>query len=345
MIIHALPNVAAHVIITAMNPLPDPTIWPCLLADVGGTHVRFARVLMPGGTPVDIQTIETADHPTMVSAASLYRASTGQAPRPFASAVIAVAAPITNGRIRLTNTAFAIDPEAIRREFAISVVRLINDFEALAWALPTLRDDDLRLLGKNMPGRRATMAVIGPGTGLGCAGMLRSNGRWHAVPGEGGHATLSAQTDREAAVIAAARRTHGHVSAERLLSGIGLPSLYRALAQVEGRGADPSIASAVDVTEGAERDALLASTVDLFGALLGGFAGNIALSFGATGGLLLGGGIAPKIATRLETSPFRERFESKGRFKGYLEGIGTAIIVRPEPALDGLATMIGQTPT
>lgn len=318
------------------------TIYPCLLADVGGTHVRFARALQAGTPPVDILTVPTADHPTMVAAADAYRGIDGASSRPFASAAIAIAAPITHGRIRLTNSAFTIDPDAMRRELGLVAVTLVNDFEAQAWALPSLGDDDLAPLGDRLPSRRATMAVVGPGTGLGCAGMLLANGRWHAVPGEGGHATLSAQTAREAEVIAAARRVHGHVSAERLLSGIGLPTLYRALAEVEGRAADPAIRTAADVTEGAARDALLAGTVDLFGALLGGYAGNVALTFGAIGGLLIGGGIAPRIVDRLGASPFRERFVAKGRFRGYLDAIGTAIVTRPDPALDGLATMIAQ---
>lgn len=319
----------------------NPEAYPCLIADVGGTHVRFARVLEPGAGPTDIETVATADHATMALAAAAYRGSANTA-RPFRGAAIAVAAPITHGRIRLTNNAFTIDADTMRRDLELDTVQLVNDFEAQAWALPTLGDDDLVVLGERLPSRRATMAVVGPGTGLGCAGLLRAGGYWQAVPGEGGHVTLSAQTDLEAAVIAAARRVHGHVSAERLLSGIGLPVLYRALAEAGRRPADPAIATAADITEGAEHDASLASTIDMFGALLGGYAGNIALSFGAIGGLLIGGGIAPRIATRLAASPFRERFVAKGRFRGYLESIGTAIVVRPEPALDGLATMLAQ---
>ncbi len=318
------------------------THYPCLLADAGGTHIRFARTLAAGAAPIDIETVATADYPTMAAAATAYRTPAAGPERPFASAAVAVAAPITDGRIRLTNTAFTIDARAMQHELGLAGVTLVNDFEAQAWALPILADTDLAVLGEQLPSRRATMAVVGPGTGLGCAGMLLAKGRWHAVPGEGGHATLSAQNDLEADVIAAARRAHGHVSAERLLSGIGLPTLYRSLAQVEGRSADPSIRTAVDITEGADEDALLAGTVDLFGALLGGYAGNVALTFGAVGGLLVGGGIAPKIAARLARSPFRERFVAKGRFRGYLEAIGTAIVTRPDPALDGLATMIAQ---
>jgi glucokinase len=154
--------------------------------------------------------------------------------------------------------------------------------------------------------------------------------------------TLSAQSDLEAAVIARARDEFDHVSAERLVSGSGLPTLYRCLADVLGEAADPALDDGARITEAASASALAAATIDLFGAFLGGFAGNVALTLGARGGVWIAGGIAPRLVERLAASPFRQRFECKGRFQSYLEPIGTAIITRPDPALGGLAFAIEQ---
>ncbi len=320
---------------------PDATApagYPVLLADVGGTHVRFARQPAPDAAIQDHRTFLTGEFATLADAIAAWTAEPGSAARaPIARAAIAIAAPVRAGPIRLTNTDFIIDAEAIARRFGLGDVRLMNDFEAQAWALPTLSADDFVALGRQPPDRSATMAVIGPGTGLGCAGLLRTADGWWPLPGEGGHATLSAQTDLEAAVIDRARRVGDHVSAERLVSGTGLPLLYRCLAEVRGEPADPALDDGERISQAAADSPLAAETLALFGAFLGGFAGNVALTLGARGGVWIAGGIAPKMIDRLAASPFRERFEQKGRFRTYLAPIGTAVVTRPEPALDGLA--------
>lgn len=348
-----MPNPSSNARPAAARRAPRAPSRPRLLADVGGTNIRFACCDGPGLPPDRILVLPTAGFPDLRAAALAYRERLDRPPV-FAGAVIAVAAPVTGRRIRLTNTDFVVDADALSaglgalqparapRAVAAPPVRLMNDFEALAWSLPILPDADLVPIGEAEPSRRSTMAVVGPGTGLGCAGLLRHGDHWHPVPGEGGHMTLAAQTALEADVIGVVRREFPHVSAERLLSGIGLPTLYRALALVQGIVPDADVRSAGDVTRGLDgsggtADPLRIDTVAMFGALLGGFSGNVALVFGATGGLLVGGGIAPRIAARIAASPFRERFVGKGRFEGYLSRIGTAIIARPDPALDGLA--------
>ena len=187
-----------------------------------------------------------------------------------------------------------------------------------------------------------TMAVIGPGTGLGVAGVVQTPRAWLALPGEGGHATLSAADDFESALLAWVRGRHEHVSAERLLSGIGLPLLHQALAAVNGEPADEL--SAQDIVERGLADAggLCGRTLDAFCALLGSFAGNVALTLGARGGVYIGGGIVPRLGERFFDSRFRERFEAKGRFRSYLAGIPTVLITDTLVALEGAAVAVAQ---
>lgn len=326
------------------DPSSPCPLYPLLLADIGGTHVRVALRKGPGEPIRDHRNYATARFAGIADVVAAWvdetrSGSTADRPGPaFSRAVLAVAAPVGGGPIRLTNTDFVVDAAELARRFAPCRVHLMNDFEAQAWSLPTLGEGDYRSLGPLAPAGDRTMAVLGPGTGLGCAGLILSPaGRWMPLPGEGGHVTLSARTALEAEVIAVARQSFAHVSAERLVSGSGLPLLYRCLAAVRGETADPALDSGEKVGKAIGDSPLAAATIDLFGALLGGFAGNVALTLGAEGGVWIAGGIAPALAEALEASPFRERFEDKGRFSGYLARIGTAIVTRRDPALDGLA--------
>jgi glucokinase len=338
-----------------MNDWPYPT----LLADVGGTQLRFAIAEAAHAAPGLIRVLRTADHRSLTEAAQAYLALVGRsgggvagtgagrgAGRP-ASAAFAVAAPVAAARlgpVRLTNIDFTIDGAELLACLDLAALWIVNDFEALAWSMPTLAEDELDVIGTTTPRRDATMAVIGPGTGMGCAGLLRNAAGWHAIPGEGGHVTLSARTRFEREVLAVAADQMDHVSAEKLLSGIGMPLLYRAVATVRGHDvASGPLPASRDITARAVAggDALSREVVETFCALLGGYAGNVALTFGATGGLLIGGGIARPIAGLLARSAFRSRFEDKGRFSSYLRPIGTARIMRAQPALDGLVHALG----
>lgn len=335
----------------------DDWTYPTLLADVGGTQLRFAIAEAPRASPTLVRVLRTADHRSLDVAAQAYLAQigrgAGESPacsagrsrscRPL-SAALAVATPAEPARlrpVRLTNTDFEIDGPGLVSSLGLTALWIVNDFEALAWSLPTLSPAELQVIGRTPPTLAATMAVIGPGTGMGCAGLLRDTAGWHAVPGEGGHVTLAARTGFEREVLAAAADQMGHVSAEKLLSGLGLPLLYRAVATVRG---DPAATQPLpepqEITARAASDPLSREVVDTFCGLLGGYAGNVALTFGATGGLLIGGGIAAHIAGPLGAGSFRTRFEDKGRFGEYLSNIGTARILRPQPALDGLVNAL-----
>jgi glucokinase len=179
------------------------------------------------------------------------------------------------------------------------------------------------------------MAVIGPGTGLGVSGLLRTHGQWLALQGEGGHVTLPPVDEREIAVVTRLRQRYTHVSAERVLCGDGMELLHRTLAELDGLP-DPAL-PASEITKRAidGSDSRCVATLAMFCGWLGNVAGNLALTLGARGGVYIGGGIIPRLGEHLATTPFRSRFESKGRFAGFLASIPVYVITARYPALLG----------
>jgi glucokinase len=313
---------------------------PWLVADIGGTNARFGLVTAPGGGVRDVIALKCADFAAPETAARAYldmlAQRDGQAPSPRLAA-FALATAIGGDVVKLTNNAWTVSRAAAESALGAQRVFLFNDFEALALALPSLTETDVLSLGGEALDPTRTMAVIGPGTGLGVAGCVpNGRGGWMAVAGEGGHVSISAADDFEAQVIAVVRREFKHVSAERILSGIGLPTLHKAVLTV--RGAPPRDLAAEAITQSAhEGDAHCVATLDTFCAMLGGFAGNVALTLGARGGVFVGGGVAQLLAATLRHSRFRERFEAKGRFDNYLKPIATRLITAPHAALVGAA--------
>jgi glucokinase len=312
---------------------------PLLLADIGGTNARFA--LASGEAIGPSVTLAVADHadPQAAIRAFLDQVESGGQGKPAPRrAAVAVAGPVSGGTAALTNGAWRFDAPALAAAFGLERLRLVNDFEAVAWALPRLSQAELLPLGGGRGTPAAPMAVIGPGTGLGVAAYLPAtdDGPERVLVSEGGHVTLAATSEREDRIVEELRRRFGHVSAERVLSGDGLINLYEASAAVDGLPA-PSRQPA-EIVAHAERGDCLASraALETFCALLGCFAGNVALTLGALGGVYLAGGILPRLPDRLAASAFRDRFEAKGRFQSYLQGIPTWLIQRPDPAFLGL---------
>lgn len=310
---------------------PGPMDQTLLLADIGGTNARFT--LLRGGTTTPLVAVRL-DGFTGIEAAIAHYLGTQALAAPPAGALLAVAGPVQGNAATLTNRGWQVGGAAISAALGIGRTRVLNDFEALAWALPALTAADLIPIGPALTGAPgAPLAVLGPGTGLGVGAFLPGHpGR--VLPAEGGHATLAADTDEEAAILALLRRRHGHVSAERLLSGPGLVTLHETLAALYGKPA-PGL-SAAEITAGAP------ATLALFCGLLGSFAGNVALTLGARGGVFLGGGILPRLPAALAASAFRARFEAKGRLAPYLAAIPTWLITRPDAALVGLAHLASQ---
>lgn len=307
---------------------------PWLVADIGGTNARFGLVTEPGGRPEAVAVLAGAAHDGLPGAVAAYLAEHASGVRPGA-ACIAIAGPVRGDHYRLTNTGWT----GSVRELGIPHAWLLNDFEALAASLPYLRGDDLVSLGGPEPSH-GVRAVLGPGTGLGVSGLVPTAQGWAPIPGEGGHVTVPLLDELDHEIVRALRADGlEHVVAEHLLSGPGLSRLHRGLALV--RGVNASRLTASDIVARVD-DSLCAQAVEVFCAMLGTFAGNVALTLGARGGVYLGGGVLPRIVERVRTSHFRRRFEAVPTLNDYLSGIATTLIVAPQPALAGAAAWLHQ---
>jgi glucokinase len=317
---------------------------PLLVADIGGTNARFGIWFQ--NELHAVQVLKCADFAGPAAAAAQYlgqvRAAT-TLPRPRAAA-FAVAGPLLDDRVKLTNNGWDFSAAAARRALELDRLIFLNDFTALALSVPQLAASERYQVGGAAPLAGAAIAVIGPGTGLGVSGLMRDGERWLAIQGEGGHATLPPVDAREMALVTALHRDYSHVSAERVLCGEGLELLYRTLADLDGvkveHLAAPEItrrALGEDTSTRASRpqDPRCLETVDLFCGWLGNVAGNLALTLGARGGVYIGGGIVPRFGEHFAISPFRQRFEAKGRFKTYLAPIPVYVITAKYPALVG----------
>ncbi|WP_423599300.1 glucokinase [Roseateles sp. MS654] len=324
----------------------DAAGYPWLVADIGGSNARFAWVDGPGKSVEHVRKLPVAQYESLRAAAEAYLrelAGLGIVARPR-RASLALATAIKGDRIELTNSHWTFSRSQLQAELGLDELRLLNDFEALALSLPGLRADQMTAVpGPGLGTPHGTLAVIGPGTGLGVGGVIETSGGWVALPGEGGHMTLAPTNDYESELLAAARKEFSHVSAERFLSGIGLPTLHAAVAAVAGQGSSSRLTAEQILERAQAGDALCAKTVEQFCAFLGSFAGSVALGLGARGGVYIGGGIVPRLGERFFQSPFRARFEDKGRFAPYLASVPCVLITDTLTALDGAAFALKQS--
>ena len=307
------------------------TTW--LVGDVGGTNARFGLVA-PDGQLLHSRVLADEDYAGLGEAMEAYLEGRDGLPRPRRGAV-AIASAITGDEVRMTNRPWAFSISHLRERLGFDQLLVINDFVAQALALPHLGTTDKFSVGGGAAEQGSPIAVLGPGSGLGAAGLIPSNGRWIPLAGEGGHATMPAATDRESAVLDELRRRLDHVSAERVLSGPGLVNLYNGLAAVDGSPAKQYTAAQITAAETQDQDPLCRETTEMFCAMLGTVAGNLALTLGAKGGLYIGGGIVPRLGERFADSPFRARFEAKGRLSQYLAAIPTFVVTHRLPAFLG----------
>jgi glucokinase len=301
-----------------------------LLADIGGTNCRFA-LATPGGRPEHVLNISNRQVPDFESAVRQYLEATGACPH---AATIAVAGPIAAGedRITLTNHHWCFDRTEITRRFGFDYVEILNDFEAIAWALGRLRPNDHCAIGNAPPGRSGVRIVLGPGTGLGVAALISIGETWQVVSSEGGHVSFGALNGQEADILHVLSHERGFVSAETILSGPGLVRLARAIAP------DDAPLTSEAILAGARAGERLSSyAVRLFVRFLGRFAGDMALTFKATGGVYLSGGVVCGLGPLLDTNLFRSAFEAHPPHESMLAQIATSLIVCSEPGLLGCA--------
>ncbi|HUG60240.1 MAG TPA: glucokinase [Methylomirabilota bacterium] len=315
--------------------------FPVLFADIGGTNARFAVLSDAHATLRHFDTVATRDYPNIDEAlAETVIDRTALRPR---SLMFALAGPIGPEQTQLTNCPWVVAPKRLIEAFDLDHVILFNDFEALALALPGLVDDDLTPIGDGLPPHDGTKVVIGPGTGLGAAGLVHAAHMWVPVPGEGGHIDLAPVTARDLKIWPHIERPGERVSGETLICGSGMLRLYRAICAADGL--EPVLESPADVTAAADDgDQSARETLDLFAEHLGRVAGNLAITFLAKGGVYLAGGIAPRIADVLASGRFRAAFEDKQPHEALMAEMATAVIVHDRPALAGLVDF-ARTPT
>lgn len=313
-----------------------------LVGDVGGTNARFGWQDAPGAAIRDVKVYACAAYPTLQSVIEAYLQEHHRS-TPHECA-IGIACPVPGDQVRMTNHHWNFSISQMQQALGLSRLLFINDFTALALAMPGLPPDQRRQVGPGTAVAGGPIAVLGPGTGLGVSGLLPGpQGRWVPLMGEGGHITLSACSPEEAAVVAALQARFGHASAERAISGQGLENLYVAVCQVLGVAPEPLKAAEVSARALASQDAQCVKALGLMCAFLGTVAGNLSLTLGASGGVYLVGGILPRLGSWFDASQFRERFEAKGRFSAFLAGVPTWVVTaETSPALAGAARALDE---
>lgn len=330
---------------TGLTTPPSRATPYALVADIGGTNARFG--LMNGAGLHHSRIYPTAAFPSLDAAAAAFLDECGDAcpVRPRQGA-FCVAGPVTGDAVALTNMPWRFSIDGVRRGLGLDRLLVLNDFTAAALSVPRLGPGDVFQVGGGDPVPGAAVAVLGPGSGLGVSGLIPGPTGWIPLASEGGHATLPAADERESAVLALIRAEKGsesgHVSAERALSGPGLINLYTALCRLDGQTPAKDTPTAVTAAAADGSDPLCVEAVRMFCSLLGTVAGNLALILGARGGVYIAGGIVPRLGQEtLRHSPFRARFEAKGRMSAYLAPIPVSVITHPLPAFLGLAEALG----
>jgi len=310
------------------------------VGDVGGTNARFALVENGNLVQESIHNCATRDYSDTVDAIKSFLAAKGN-PR-VSSACLALACPITGDTVKLTNCDWEFSKQALHDVLGIAQVMFVNDFTALAKGVPALASHQYYAIGKGVAQPRQPMGVMGPGTGFGVSGLVWGGSHWVALQGEGGHIGFAPANEIEMEILRVGWQEYGdRVSVERILSGAGLEFLYRTLSRIKGTVAEELKAS--DITRQAVEDpqSICRETVNIFCGVLGGVAGDSALTLGALGGIYIGGGIIPKLGDIVHASPFRERFEAKARFKNYVSRIPTYVIIdSTQAALMGAAAIL-----
>ncbi len=305
-----------------------------LIGDIGGTNARFA--LADGAGIREEKTLKCADYEGLSDAVRFYLEELGYNGK-IEKALFCVAGPVKGDRFEMTNLPWAFSVEETRKTLGFEALKLLNDFEALALGVPHLKPGEFRQVSGGTAQEHAPIGVTGPGTGLGMASLFWDGAGYRAAPGEGGHVTMPARTQREFDIFAVLRAKYRHVSAERVCSGKGLVNVYNALRSLDGLEDQPDrTPEAISAAALDKSCPLCVEALDLMMGFLGTVAGNLALTIGAQGGIYLVGSILNPLGTYFDYSRFREEFERKGRFEDYLQAIPTYVIAHEYPAFLGL---------
>jgi glucokinase len=317
-----------------------------LVADVGGTHVRFGIAVGSGRDSLDVHCVRryaVRAHESIAHAAEHYRSATPGVPTALDRAAVAVAGRVDQDRVQLTNSGWSFSARAVSESQRFQQLRIINDFEAIGHAVGALRAADLQPIGAQrlpLPLRQGVCAIVGVGTGLGVGGVVANNGSFNVLATEGGHATFAPTSEISIEVLRWLRKKYGRVSAERVLSGVGLANLYLALCDVAGQHV-PEL-SAAEITTRAETgsDDNCVEAVGLFCELLGSFAGDLALTLGAWQGVLISGAMLGHFDRATLERRVRSGFEYKGRFTPAMRSVPVETISHPHVELLGAARLL-----
>ncbi len=309
-----------------------------LLADIGGTNARFALV-DEAGVIAHVRRYRCADYADIVQVIQAYL-STAQL-NDLQHAAIAIANPVEGDQVKMTNHDWAFSIEATRRALNLQTFLVVNDFTALAMALPLLTETQRIQIGTGTPRANHALGLIGPGTGLGVSGLIPTAEGWVALASEGGHTSFAPCDERDDYILQYARQHWQHVSFERVAAGPGIALIYRALA-ARAKHAIVTDDPAKIAQLGVAGEPLAAETLDCFCGILGTFAGNLACTLGALGGIYIGGGIVPRLPDFFAHSSFRARFEAKGRFSAYLAQIPTYLVTAENPTLLGVSALLAK---
>ena len=319
---------------------PDSlSVEPRLLADIGATYARFC-IERERGKFERIAVLPCDDYSDFVSVVQAYLGSVPDvAPKHGA---MAIAYPIAGDAVRMTNRDWAFSIQQVQQQLGLSTLLVVNNFTALAMSLPRVGTEGRVQVGGGTPAPDGVIGLLGPGTGLGVSALIPANDRWVTLATEGGHTSFAPIDERELRVLRHVWKTMSHVSAERLVSGPGIQLIYDALRQ--GEGDAPADLATAEIVRRAQQnsDAVCVDTIDCFCAMLGTVASNLALTLGATGGIYIGGGIVPRLGELFQRSPFRQRFEDKGRFASYLARIPTYVLTADNLAFHGVSTLLAE---
>ena len=320
-----------------MTPFDSPR----LLADIGGTYARFTIETAPGVFE-HMASLRCADHADFEAAVSSYLTGLPQGQvGHIEHAAIAIANPVEGDDVRMTNYHWKFSIEQMRHRLSFESLVVVNDFTALAMSLPRLAPGQRRQVGSGTPRENSVLGVLGAGTGLGVSGLIPAADGWVALGTEGGHTSFSPRDDREIAILRYGMQQFPHLSHERLLSGPGLELIHRALRSHAGQAPEALAAPEITRRALAGTDPFCVETLNAFCAMLGTAASNLAVTFGAMSGVYIGGGIVPRLGTYFDRSPFRARFEDKGRFTDYVKGIPTYVITAEHATFMGVSAILG----
>ncbi|CAM3991516.1 glucokinase [Serratia silvae] len=311
-----------------------------LVGDVGGTNARLALCTVESGEITQAKTYSGLEFASLEAVIRQYLA---ELQLEVQDACIAIACPVTEDWVAMTNHTWAFSIKAMKESLGLKHLEVINDFTAVSMAIPMLSEDDVLQFGGGKAQKDKPIAVYGAGTGLGVAHLVHVNRRWVSLPGEGGHVDFAPNSEEEGIILEVLRGEVGHVSAERVLSGPGLVNLYHAIVKADKRL--PEKLEPKDITERALADSCTdcRRALSLFCVIMGRFGGNLALNLGTFGGVYIAGGIVPRFMEFFKASGFRVAFEDKGRFKDYVREVPVFMITHSQPGLLGAGAHLRQT--